>query len=720
MRTDSRRLGRTVLSIMTVLMTLFPVSAQGLEARYWFDSDTASIRTCNISPGRQSLVVAADRLQDKPVNRIYFQVRKTDGEWSAIYTDHFYPCKESDFEFSYSFDALSTVNKLDMANLNADVTSLNDGCHNICVFETNGKTIPFQALFLKKTYAYGDMMLMLSSTRDSVRIEAPVSGGGTTVNYVDVSALVPGIYPLKAILFNSSSRQVLATADAMTQIHPAGGNRVTEICYWLNDSVGHSKVIQVADGGIPLKYTSYLDVSDMSEPTSDYTMRIGDDGPEVTPNFNLCVGVRSNLGFRTDSVSYFRDNSKTENLKAVELRSGVQHDFGTLSTDTVLWAKFPVQSGDEIRFLPRWRSTGKFFDGSGLPIDTVNFNDAAPSVTLRSVTDGMYYAQLYDMDESIRDFSVKMSYLRGPSAVNPGTGQEYDYEGVLIDWRSAKDWNKVGQDIVLNKKDVRIEVLKSSSDYQPAVAEKTNICRIMEDNRLVFATDGYMEKITLCVPSGLGIPDVVSEEGTVEADSEHNVIVWEGLSNKVEMAVGKLRGVNDSDDSVISELLLEKAYVKLSGVDESMYSMESGADVPDDFEYTEFNRMRIWESGNNVGEYWLRDIDRVSFSDNSMIVAVNDTEYSHNIGGRLIVTYSLESYVGLENAADESAPAVRIADGNIVISHLPDFVGIYTVDGRTLFSRYVDEDTFTYPTESLATGIYIIKIGGSVTKMLIR
>lgn len=720
MQTNNWRLKKAVAFGIAVLITLVKVSAEDYEARYWFDLDTANVRTCTVSAGQKTLSVPVGQLPVKPINTINFQIRNAAGDWSAVYTSFFFGGRNKEMKLSYSFDNSETSYGLDMTDPHADVSRLNDGLHRIMVYDSRCNTVPVNSMFVKKSYAGKNMTLLLQSPRDSVRISVPLADGMELSEEVDVSELQPGIYPFKAILVDKESKQVLAMTEPFVNVLSKGGNRVTGVYYWLNDSVSHSKFVPVADGNMPLRFDMDLDVSDLNEPTSDWSMEIRDGAPMVTPNFNISVGVMSNLGFRADSVSYIRDNSKTERLRAVDLKSGEQYDFGKVPHDTVLWAQFPVRPDDEIRFLPRWRSSGKFFDQDGTAVDTVKFDERKKDVRFKTEVAGMRYVQLYGIDESIRDYSVLMTYVSGPSFEENGGSAANEFEGIPVDWKTSNEWTTAGDDLLLTKNGIGVEVLKSTSDSRPSVNGKSNICRILKDNRLVIEADAYIEQITLCAAKGYPIPELKASEGVAEIEHEKNIIVWKGLSKKVDFAVGKNSTTQSDTPELAHELLFEKAYVKLSEIDESMLTIDAVEELPEDFEYMTFNCLRIWDNGEKAGEYRIDDHTSLTFRDNTIVVSCDGKENAHEVRDRIILTYSHEDTPSQVGSIDDAEPSVAIKDTQIVISGLPAFVGIYTVDGRTVYSAYVNDETFTYPLDGVVPGIYIIKVGDSVTKMLIR
>ncbi len=703
-------------SIMA-LVTFLTVSAEEFEARYWFDfdSDNCHISTVNSSNGQLSLQL--DQLSNKPIHQLNFQIKKTDGEWSTVYTQFFKVGYGSDMSLTYTFDGLPLSHPLDMANPELDVAALWDGLHRVSIADKNGCITPCNQMFYKTSVPEKNLTLLVGSTRNNV-LKKFAAESNTGEFYVDVSDLQAGIYPINAMLCSGTNSVPVATSSAMVNVNPVGGDMVSGIYYWLDDSVVYKKAIVVKDGSMPFTYSDDIDVSGFNVATSDYVMAIDEDGPKITPNYNLGVSVLSNVGFQTDTTSYFTDRSKTQSLNAVALTSGEQCDFGKVSPSDVLWAKFSAQENDVIRFLPRYKSSAKFFDGSATPLDTIAFDDSNIDTRFKIATNGMHYVQVYDVDESVRDFSVKMEYLDGPSLENP-IGRPQEYEGILIDWESSAQWSQSETQLTLDKNNIRVEVHRMESNFMPTVAERTNLCKVYQSNELIFRSNDYIDKITLCVPSEYVIPQIEAAEGSVSINRKSNTVVWEGLSNTVRLTVKKYLSSDIVDDMFMPEFMFEKAYVKLSDIDDSMYVDETNQ-APEDYDYVGYNCMRIWENGSKVGEYFLNEKVVISIDKNYLFVTNGGETNTHEIKDHLIITYSNDPHISGIDTPELVQPSVKIADESMEFNGLPNFIGIYALDGRVIFHRYVDDPTFRYPIHDLAPGIYIVKVGDSTTKMLIK
>ncbi len=665
---NKNKLFRASVAVTVALTTFFSVSAKEFEARYWFDYDLGNCHYCTVSSGSGELAIPLDKLNAKAIHQISFQVKNADGEWSSVHTQLF------------------TLKQKVSKNLNLIVES-----------------------------PIGNFKKNLSFSADSKEVS------------VDVSGIRSGIFLVKAMLLNESDSQPLAVHSSLVDGSPTGSDKITSIYYWLDDSVAVKKEILIANGSYPFKYEGELNLSELNIPTHDYALSIKDGKPQATPSYNLGAGILSNRGFMVDSASYFSDKSKTSSINPVTLEANKQYDFGHIKPEDNLWTQFTAQEGDEVRLIPRWKSSARIFDASGLSLDTLALDDVKVDATFKAETSGVLYAQVFALEESRRDYSVKMLYVDGPSTEFP-INSEQEYEGVLVDWDSYTQWQQSEEGINLKKGGINMSVVQSVSSFVPEVTERTNICKALHSNKIHFSADKYIEKITMCVLPGTVIPQISTSEGSVSIDRETSIVVWEGLSNNVDLIVNNYPASLLTDDLSIPELLLEKAYVKLSEIDASVFEEETlGVSSEfEDFDYVGYNCMRIWEHGSKVGEYQLSDKISISFNDNKLCVKDNGVNNVYDIKDCLIITYSTEllNDPGEDDNGVSSTsidrPSVEIDGDNLRFRGLPNYIAIYSLDGKEIFNRCVEENEFLYPSRNLGTGIFIIKIGDYSIKMLIK
>lgn len=690
--------------------------ADNIEVRYWFDGATDDIKYLSTDNG--SIIVQYDELRNKPVNCVFLQVKDASGEWSTIYTHYFYSSRNKELDLKFTLDGGSNQFHIGSQGAVLDVSRVCDGLHRYSIIDKNGALPPRNGYFYKNTPVEEDLMMHLISFRDGVRKTMPITKLDNGNIYVDVSDLNIGIYPFVAVVQNKSLGSILAMSSFMADIQPFGGAKVTDITYWLNDNIGKAKTIPISDGQMSFSFKDALEVLDLDVPTSDYSLSFLDNTPYATPNYDIRVSVMSNLGFQLDSVSYFRDNSKAAAIDAVTLRSGVQHDFGKVDTAAVLWARFPVNPGDEIKYLPRWKSDTKFFDNTGNIIDTYNFDEDIPSAILKVDSASMYYAEIFGVRESIRDYSVKMTYLKGASAGNVYV-EEPEFSGIPVEWDSKSNWDVFDDELCLVTNGVKLQVSKSESQYSPAITTMTNLCRLHQDNKMIFSADEYIEHIIICVSEECEIPNFSSPDGQITIDENRHIIMWEGLADKVEILVNNNTSSRSYLTGNIQELVFSKAFVELAQVGKEFFTLND-REIFESQSYSGYTTVRIWNNGKECGIYQLTPEFRIVNNGGLLTIKTGKEVFTHQIEGNLIIAYSNDGYVSVDEINADSCPNISFNDNSIIIKGLPEYVGIYDINGHTIFQDMVTDETFNYPLADLIKGIYIIRVGNTSTKFLLK
>ncbi len=638
MRTTKIKVHRILICCSALSMAYGNIFAKEFEAQYWIDYDSDHMYTCTVTTGNIEVSIPKDGLSNKAIHQLNMQIKDAEGQWSGVYTSLFTLGQSTELSLLYDIDSKGSYLPLDISDPYINIENLIDGTHHVTILDDAGNIMPANQIFFKNSVIGNNLLLSLESSRSNVRKEIQITPETRDID-IDVSDLEPGIYPINVSLKTANQAQLAGTGSLMN-ILPIGGERVTSIYYWLNDSVEEKKEITIPEDNMPFVYSADLDMSALSVPTGDYNVELNDQGITVTPNFNLGVAVVSNRGYKTDTVSYYRDNSKAEVVVPPTLQSGIQYDFGQVTPNHVLWAQVPVQKNDHVQFIPRWESTVRWFDGSGTAVDTTFFDNKLVKTEFTSDYTGKYYVQIYDILESSQDFSVKMEYLEGPSTVVPGAST-VQYEGIPVEWKSADEWSESEDEISLAVQKITLDVAKGRSAYVPEVSETTSICRINKGNRVTFkVASGYMDRITMCVPDGYNIPNVSVSEGDVIIDRDLNIIVWNGLSNNVELTVKDFYLSDVSDENQFAEIMLEKAYVKIAEVDEDDYTeLET---IPENFTYTGYNYLKLWNNGSKVGEYTLDGISNISFNEDELAVIHNGVRKTHSINNHLLLTYNYE------------------------------------------------------------------------------
>lgn len=702
------------ITILTLFQAVSLVKAEEYEVRFWFDSDSALYYTQTFTSEEGKIILSIEPYVLGAFHQINFQLRDRDGEWSIPYSQFFIESVNK-LELEYCIDGNSSKTELDYNNPAIDASSLSNGTHYVMITDKNGNLLSDGKFFNSKKKVGGELSFEIQSLKNNIRKTTVIPCNEDKIE-VDVSDIKPGLYPIVATLKDPKDDNVIATISQFVNINPLGGNKVTDIYYWLNDSTTLKKRIEVKDGKMPFKFTDSIDVSDLYVPTPDYSVRKSDEGTQIVPNYNIGVGIISNFGYQNDSTSYYTDNSKIEDLNAVVLESGRQHDYGVVSPQDILWTKIPVQTGDEIKLAARLWSTVRLFDDGGLLLDTITFNQGATSSIFKVNTPGFCYAEIYDVEKSRREFSVMMTYIDGPSK-GQALNEDSQYEGILIDWKAVTEWEEDQNNFKLSKKGIELVVPKFGVATTPELTKVSNICRLYENNELIISSKGYIEKVTLCLPEENKIPQVYSQNGNIEIDRDKHIAIWTGFAKEVKISIGDLSSELKTEGTEVAEFLLKKAYVKLSDIDNTVFAMDE-EEFSEDFRWEGYNMMDVFENGKLKGTYNLEKIAAVTFEDKGMSILYDESIDLIGYNNGLIIIYynnpsSDEDVVGIESIVDLNSE-------EIIINGLPNFVGIYTLDGQTVYSGYVNSANFSYSLQNLRDGIYIIMVGSSTFKILIK
>lgn len=686
--------------------------AEQVEIRYWFNQNSDNAGTVVYSSGTGSLNIPFQTEQAGRMNVLNIQVKNAAGLWSVPYRYQFLPPTDGKLNLAYGIDT-GEINDLDDNNI--DVSGVYSGVHQLYVIDKNMTIPPSTALIYKNSAGRQNLKLILSSIKNSVN-KAMVISDSDSECLLDVSTMTPGIYPVNVTIADTVARSLVAMVNTNVEITAPSGNRLTDIYYWLNDSIDDLRRLELKDAKLPIAGNVDLALADLNIPSLDYHLSLDDDGqPFIAPTYDITLSFRNNYGFAVDSTSLITDNSKRVELHATQLSGSSQYDTDKWITDSCYWYQFNAIEGDNVSLSTRLRCKVKLYSPSTELVDTAIFNFKKLEIRKRLEETGTYYVQLSEIDQSRQEFSVLLTYLSGPS-VNNHNQPEPTYEGIPIEWQKASDWVNGDNLISYTTKGVKMTVDGSDGRYQPYVADNSRLCRVYTGNTIWFSSGGdYIEQITLCLPNipDYEFPRITTPSGTVSVDTMANIVVWTGFSRIAEIKVDA-----NSDDVVLP---LTKAYVKVSDL------TENDIYLPDDNEYagvdyTPYNIVRLWRQGEDEQEdsYAIESDTKITFENNELVIATGGKVYRHSMANKIILTFDYDSYVGLdETVVPDNYACVTINGDNIHVSGLPGMVGIYSPNGLTYYQDYVEDNELVYPISKLQPGIYIIVAGEKSIKILI-
>lgn len=707
--------GRAIATALAVTACAMFLFAEEYEVRYWFDEDISNAKYCSFDSGNNSFCIGTGDLHPRAVHRLNLQLKDTDGKWSVVYSHFINSTYLTTPDLAYSIDFGGSPVSFSEHNSSIDLAKIQTGLHRLYVYDRNGNLPPCSSFFRKVPVQITNLLLTIESTREKLKKNKTVNTDQKEL-YVDVSDMPQGIYPITATLRNEADGSMLAASTSLADIRVNDGKNLKAIYYWLNDSAALMKKVAFPDAKPRYGYDGELAIADFDLNSNDDRLKIENEEPFVSPNYNIHIVTVNGSGFAIDSVMKITDNSKQQKLSAPLMQFNQQHDYGVVDPEDNYWTRFVGFANDKVTFKPRWDCKAKIYDCNANLIDTVTFNDTHRQFSLPVKDAGTCYIQLSNIKESSQIFSARLT-----SKIDTVISEQERpaYDGILVDWNSADNWNTSPDMISYSKHDIDVYVSKNSG-VMPYVGERSNMCQAYEGNEIHFHSDELIDKVTLCLPekSTADAPVVSTPAGEITIDTFENIIVWKGLANDAFIRLSRSRSAGEQEEMVTASLQFDKAYVNI--FENDTYEQTSGKEeFPDDFNYIGYNTMRIWEKGTVIGQYRLENSTRITFSDSAVHIRTADGDFSHDIINRLIFTFSDDIITGMEKVGKEE-PRLKITDSDIVISSLPNFVGIYAVDGKTLFADYVDSQIFSYPLDNLSRGIYIIKVGNTSTKIVIK
>ena len=593
----------------------------------------------------------------------------------------------------------------------------------VCVFnyqvkDIDGKwSVPHQHYFMPPKNSFApipdNLELTLTSYRGNVVKKKSILKSQKKTD-IDVKNLDPGIYNMTGTLINPVNGDLIGVTNSFVDIKPVGGNTLKEIYYWLNDSLTFMSKLDMGNASIPIGKSVDLSIDSNDIPSLDNKLTVNNGVAEIAPNYKISVAFRNSSGFVADSTAWLTDNSRRRKLLPLWLEPSKQYDIELAERDTCYWYAFTAQTGDVVDFSARRPCRVKIYDPLAVLLDTALFTDKSKLLRSNISTSGTHYIQVSEIDPSKQIFSTMATYISGPTLVeiNKNKGNSgHTHEGVALSWEDAAEWKKNGEQIQLSKSNIDVSISKVEGFHEPYIAKKSNLCRVYPGNVVILKSKGYIEKAVLCVRNadGIVLPKITSPAGNVEIDSLTNCVIWSGISDRVELSLSQ--GQSDGD----AMLPISRIFVKQSELSHNDVVFDD--DDLTDKDDSPFNMIYIWKQGEVLASHNISESSKICFDNDNLTVYSDNQTYSYSLESKLILTFEYFDNPGLSNVDDIK---IAVTDNNIIFNSLPAFVGIYSLNGYTYFADYVSDPDFTYPLDKLNSGIYIIKVGDKVSKIMIQ
>lgn len=712
-----------LVRIMAIIYALFSypiISAKGiLKGKYWFDDDINNISEFTVDNSSKTFMnVDCSYLNDIGIHRLNIQLFDEDGVCSPPFS-RFFVSLPNKLYFTCCFDnqdAKYTVN--DIKN-SLEVGDLKDGLHRITLQDHQNKIYGASSLFYKIPISDKDLKLVVSSDSKELKKSIEVEPSQKYVD-VDLHELPVGYHLINTLLVNAKSQSVVRTNSSIIERQAVGNRGISDLYYWFDNNSKTMKNISISDGKLPYRFDSEVSIPELDIPVSDYELYIDDGCPYVAPRYILNFAVRDKSFFMSDTSAVFSNYAVNSALIAPQLENGTQVDFDSVNSCQAYWGQFFGQEGDEIKFEVRRECLAKIYspDGDLLLEKEFSTQENVYDATLHIPYTGMHYVQISKIQSSKQNYSVRIKYLSGPS-VDSGSivPSVPEYNGIPIEWNSVADWKISEDSISLSKFGIDMIACSDNSIIVPNISEINNYCNIPAGASLLFKSQNYIEKITICL-SDLNIldpKDVQVSEGVLAFDMIQNNIVWTGLSKRVKFSRNPSVNIDD-----LTAFRFDKAYVEYSDYEKDEFEFINDVEQTK-LDYTGYSRMVIYDSSGESVVYKLSDNPIISVNNVSILVKIGDQVATHQIGDRIVISFDNQtgdvsdaSFLRSENQT------IKINGGKIIIDGLPGRVSIYSLSGIAILSEYVDNGIFTYPLNALKTGVYIVSTDNSTAKIYIK
>lgn len=586
------------------------------------------------------------------------------------------------------------------------------------VKDTEGNwSVPHRHYFEVPKKKYGsildNMTLSLKSKRGNLEKNISVKSDQSHID-IDVKDLDQGIYNITSALLNPNNGSVIALTNNFVNIKPFGDTSLKGIYYWLNDSISKMSECHVENGNLPISRIVNVPISSKGIPSFDNKLTIINGKPEIAPNYTLSVAFRNSTGFIVDSIAWITDNSRRHPLLPYMLENRMQHDNENAKNDTCYWYAFKAQKGDVIDFSARRPCIIKLYDPIAQLKDTVTFNDDCLSLRSDITTTGSHYIQVSEIETSRQIYSTLLKYIIGPTATeyNQNNGNSlHKHEGKLLNWKSLSEWREIDRGFQYTKDGVELIVANVDGNIEPYISGNTTLCRVYPKNSVQLNSKVYIEKAVFCVQNStdLVLPKIECANGNLSIDSLTNCVEWTGLSDHVELTISS----NPATENIVFPI--NCVYVTLSDLNREDVIIDENDDLTANL--YQFKTINIWSDGKLLATHSINEYSQLYIEENVLTVHCDNIKYSYPFEKNLILTYEM---------IDDSVPdfsediEIEIKEEGIMFKSLPAFVSIYSVSGHNCFAKYVSDPDFMFPLESLSPGIYIIRVGNKISKIMIH
>lgn len=248
--------------------------------------------------------------------------------------------------------------------------------------------------------------------------------------------------------------------------------------------------------------------------------------------------------------------------------------------------------------------------------------------------------------------------------------------------------------------------------------EQTSECRLNHSGKLVLSSDDYFTKV-IFVPELLDREislNVNCSNGNLSLDKKNNVIVWEGFSKSLILSPDSLL---EDIEANARPLNFREVYITYAPLNSD--ELEIDFDPTDNYEYGDgYNTLFILFGNGESEKYNISNDLKLTFTANQLEVNNSEVRKTYSAVDGITLLYEMDITSSMATETVDSQPLVKVDNGNLVFSDMPNEINIYQVNGIMVYNQVVNSNTFKLPISDFSKGIYIIRIGRQTAKIVIR
>lgn len=693
--------------LSTLILGVFGLYCQAHTGWYWLDFNSDN-PTRFVSEEHFVQLLSSEK-KDNKLHYLTVQVVGNDNQISPPYTK-LVTLSDTAYNFDLNVDGILPQGVM---GKQMDVENVATGFHSLIISESRG-LLPNQSfVFLRKPISSEGITLQISSDRANASQYFDVSKSQTLV--VDVETFPLGYNKLNISSVTTKDKSHIGSFNTLFYNNPLGGNHIAEIRLY---NVARDKYVSFGAGlnKTPFSISEEVNISSLDSISSKYFFKIFDEKPFESPILNMYVSALDSRGFVLDSISTYVDNSHAVAITPVKLPVNEQYDFAMPVDSLSLWASIDNLATDSINFRARYDCSTILYSPKGETLDSIQLTKDSDNFSYFLPEDGRYYINISDIKKTSRQFSVRYNILSGPSSES--ILSRPTFEGELVRWNNVSEWQISSNQGDFSGANANITVSSSGNGLGASFDEQTSECRLNHSGKLVLTSKDYFTKV-IFVPelleSKIGL-NVNCSNGNLSLDKENNVIVWEGFSKSITLSPDSLL---EDIEANARPLNFREIYITYAPMNSD--ELQIDFDPTGNYEYGDgYNTLFILFGNGESDKYNISNDLKLIFTANQLEVSNSEVCKTYSAEDGVTLLYEMDITSSIKTETVDSQPLVKVENGNLVFSDMPNEISIYQVNGIMVYSQVVNSDTFKLPISDFSKGIYIIRIGRQTAKIVIK